>query len=83
MEQEIHITLRCNLAIGNVSLNEIVYQLKELRNLLMIRILGTILQKYDDLIAERLNRTDIYPSKARKGLGRHIRKDSDRDRIID
>jgi hypothetical protein len=81
MEQEIHITLRYNLAIGNVSLNEIVYQLKELRDLLMIRILGTILQNYDDLIAERLNRTDIYPSKARKGLGRHMRKDSDRGRL--
>jgi hypothetical protein len=24
---------------------------------------------YDDLIAERLSRTDIYPNKDRKGLG--------------
>jgi len=59
MEQEIHITLRYNLAIGNVSLNEIVYQLKELGDLMMIRILGTILQNYNDLITERLNRIDI------------------------
>ena len=29
---------------------------------------------YDDLIAECLSRTDIYPSKTRKGLSRHIRK---------
>ena len=29
---------------------------------------------YDDLISECLSRTDIYPSKAGKGLGRHIRK---------
>jgi hypothetical protein len=32
MEQEIHITLRFNLATGKVGLNEIVYQLKELRD---------------------------------------------------
>jgi hypothetical protein len=61
MEQEIHITLRFNLATGKVGLNEIVYKLKELIS-------------YDDLISECLSRTDIYPSKARKGLGRHIRK---------
>ncbi|MEA3358590.1 MAG: hypothetical protein U9R17_04180 [Thermodesulfobacteriota bacterium] len=29
---------------------------------------------YDDLISERLSQTKIYPSKARKGLGRHPRK---------
>ena len=81
MEQEIHITLRYNLAIGNVSLNEIVYRLKELRDALMLRVLKEVLQTYDDLIAQRLSRTDIYPSKARKGLGRHIRKDSDRGRF--
>jgi len=38
MEQEIHITLRFNLAIGKVNLNEIVYRLKELRDPLMLRI---------------------------------------------
>jgi hypothetical protein len=32
MEQEIHITLRFNLATGKVNLNEIVYKLKELQN---------------------------------------------------
>jgi hypothetical protein len=73
MEQEIHITLRFNLAIGNVTLNEIVYRLKELRDPLMLRILDRILRGYDDLICERLSQTKIYPSKARKGLGRHIR----------
>ena len=74
MEQEIHITLRFNLAIGKVNLNEIVYRLKELQNPLMLRILVGILRGYDDLISERLSQTKIYPSKARKGLGRHIRK---------
>ena len=74
MKQEIHITLRFNLAIGNVTLNEIVYRLKELRNSLMLRILEQILISYDDLISERLSQTKIYPSKARKGLGRHLRK---------
>jgi hypothetical protein len=74
MEQQIHITLRYNMATGKVNLNEIVYQLKEIRDTLMLQILEHILKAYDDLIAERLNRTDMYPSKERKGLGRHIRK---------
>jgi hypothetical protein len=74
MEQEIHITLRFNLAIGKVNLNEIVYKLKEIRDPLMLQILGRILRSYDDLISERLSQTKKYPSKARKGLGRHMRK---------
>ena len=67
MKQEIHITLRFNLATGKVGLNEIVYRLKELQNPLILKILEQILLSYDDLIVERLSRT-IYPSKARKGL---------------
>ncbi len=74
MEQEIHITLRFNLAIGKVGLNEIIYRLKELRDPLMLRILEQILIGYDNLISERLSQTKVYPSKARKGLGRHLRK---------
>jgi hypothetical protein len=74
MEQEIHITLCFNLATGKVNLNEIVYRLKELQNPLMLRILEEILRGYDDLISERLSQTKIYPSKARKGLGRHMRR---------
>jgi hypothetical protein len=74
MEQEIHTTLRFNLATGKVGLNEIVYKLKELRDPLMLKILEQILMGYDDLISERLSRTDIYPSKERKGLGSHVRK---------
>ena len=46
MEQDIHITLRYNLAIGNVSINEIVYRLKELRDHLMLSEWGQALQKY-------------------------------------
>jgi hypothetical protein len=80
MEQEIHIVLRFNLAIGKVNLNEIVYRLKELQNPLMLRILEQVLRGYDDLIMERLSRTDLYPSKARKGLGQHIRKDDPQER---
>ena len=57
-----------------VNLNEIVYRLRELRDPLMLRILEQILMGYDSLISERLSQTGIYPSKARKGLGRHIRK---------
>lgn len=80
MEQEINTILRYNLAIGNVNLNEIVYRLKELRDYLMLMILKRILESYDDLIAERLSRTDIYPSEARKGLGRHFRRGDDDNR---
>ena len=74
MEQQIHITLQYDLAIGDVNLNEIIYRLNEIRNHLMLQITEKIIKDYDDVIAERLSRTDIYPSKARRGLGRHIRK---------
>ena len=74
MEQEIHITLRFNLATGKVNLNEIVYRLKEIGDALMLDVLKEILMSYDDLIAERLSKTTVYGSKDRKGLGRHIRK---------
>ena len=80
MEQEIHITLGFTLATGKVNLNEIVYRLKELRDPLMLRILEQVLMGYDDLIAERLSHTEIYPSKARKGLGRHFRKGEGKER---
>jgi len=81
MEQEIHITLRFDLATGKVGLNEIIYKLKELRDTLMLKILEQILTGYDDFITERLSRTDIYPSKARKGLGQHVRKDDPEERF--
>jgi hypothetical protein len=74
MESAINVTLQFTLAMGQVNLNEIVYRLKQLRNSLMLQILEKILTSYDDLIAERLTKTDVYPSKARKGLGRHVRK---------
>jgi hypothetical protein len=81
MEQEIHITLRFNLAIGKVTFNEIVYRLKELRDPLMLKIVEHILRGYDDIVSERLSRTDVYPSKARKGLGRHLRKGDPKERF--
>lgn len=81
MEQEIHIALRFELATGKVGLNEIVYKLKEIRDPLMLKILEHILMSYDDLISERLRHTEIYPSKARNGLGRHIRKDDPEGRF--
>jgi len=68
MEREIHITLRFEMAIGKVNLDEIVYKLKELQNPLMLEILRNILMGYDDIISERLCRTDVFPGKARKGL---------------
>jgi len=76
MEQQIHITLWFDLAIGKVNLNEIVYRLQELKNPLMLKMLEKILKNYDDVIAERLSHHGgvIPPSKRRKGLGRHVRK---------
>lgn len=76
MQQQIDITLSFDLATGKVSLNEIVYQLEKLKNPLMLAILSNILTSYDDLIAQRLSPQPgvMTPSKARKGLGRHIRK---------
>ncbi|MDY6824232.1 MAG: hypothetical protein SWH68_10635 [Thermodesulfobacteriota bacterium] len=83
MEQQIHITLSFHLATGKVNLNEIVYQLKELQNPLMLGILKEILTSYDDLIADRLTHHGgvFPPSKARKGLGRHVRKNDPQDRF--
>jgi hypothetical protein len=74
MEQGISITLQFKLAIGDVTLNEIVYRLKERRDDLMLQILEAILRGYDDLICERLSQTKIYPSSARRGLGRHFKR---------
>ena len=81
MEQEIHITLCFDMAIGKVTLNEIVYKLKELQKPLMLEILKSILMGYDNIISERLSRTDIFPSKARKGLGRHVKKGDPENRF--
>ena len=50
MKGKVIITLDFDLAIGKVNLNEIVYQLKEIRNPLMLTILRKILKTYDDLI---------------------------------
>ena len=48
--------------------------LNELGEPLLLRSLEQILSDFDDIISERLGRIDIHTSKARKGLGRHIRK---------
>ena len=83
MEQQIHITLQFHIATGKVILNEIVYHLQQLKNPLMRRILEQILRSYDDMISERLSHHGgvFPPSKARKGLGRHIRKSDPHNRF--
>jgi hypothetical protein len=75
MKRCVSITCDFDLAIGKVNLDEIVYRLKELRDSLMLRMLKEILVAYDDLIMDRLTQTKVYPSKMRKGLGRHVCKD--------
>lgn len=79
MKRCVNITCEFDLAIGKVNLNEIVYRLKAHRDSLMLRILEEILSAYDSLILDRLTQTKIYPSKMRKGLGRHVRKDDPAD----
>lgn len=81
MKQVISISLEFEIVIGKVNLNEITYKLREIQDPLMLKILENILKWYDDLIAERLSRTDLYPSKARKGFGRHIQKGSSEGRF--
>ena len=81
MKQEVNISLEFEIVIGKVNLNEIVYKLREIQNSLMLKTLEGILKWYDDLIAERLSQTRIYPSKARKGLGRHIGKGDAEERF--
>lgn len=57
MKRYVNITLQFDLAIGSVNLNEIVFQLKEIQNPLMLKILESILMSYDELICERLSNT--------------------------
>ena len=71
-----NITLEMELATGKVTLNEIVYRLKELRDALMLEILEKTLMVYDDEIVSRLRFSGMNTS-ARKGLGRHLRKDNE------
>jgi hypothetical protein len=47
----------------------------------MLKILEQVLISYDDLISDRLSHTDLYPSKARNGLGRHLRKSDPEERF--
>ena len=68
MKQEVHITLWFDLSIGEVCLNEIVYELNECKDTILLRALEKILMGYDDLICNRLSNTKIYRSPARKGL---------------
>ena len=81
-EQCIDITLRYDMAIGSVNLNEIVYRLNTLKDSLMLCILEQMLRNYDDLISERLSRPmSNPPSKSRKGLGRHLRRNDPKGRF--
>jgi len=73
-KQELHTTLIFSLATGKVGLNEIALRLKELRDPLMLKILEQILMSYVGIISQRLSQTNIYPNKARKALGWHVRK---------
>ncbi len=71
------------MAIGKVTLNEIVYKLKEFQNPLMLEILKNISMGYDDVISGRLSEPIFSPVRPhfRKGdeegrpcRGRKMRK---------
>jgi hypothetical protein len=83
MRQQIHITLSLDLATGKVNLNEIVYHLQQIQKPLMLGILKQILTSYDDLISDRLSHHGgvVPPSKRRKGLGRHVRRNDPEGRF--
>jgi hypothetical protein len=81
MEYQIDITLGADLAIGKVNLNEIIYRLKDIQNPLMLKIVEVLLREYDELISELLSQTKVYPSKTRKGLGRHLRRGDYKGRL--
>lgn len=74
MEQTIQLKLCSNLAVGEVTLNEIVHELKDFSDSVMLNVLEKLLMSYDDLICERLSQPSIYGPPSRKGLGRHFRK---------
>lgn len=69
MEQKVDIARGFKLTTGKVNLNEIVYRLKEGRDSVMLYVVEKIVVWYDAVIVERLSRTDIYRSTARKGVG--------------
>ncbi|OGL46936.1 MAG: hypothetical protein A2161_14075 [Candidatus Schekmanbacteria bacterium RBG_13_48_7] len=77
MVKKIYITLEYDIAIGKVSLNELVY--REIRDDAMLWILEEILRSYDDEISERL--TQPHSSTARKGLGRHLIRNHENERL--
>ena len=69
------------LSISKVNLNEIIYRFKDIQNPLMLKIVEVLLIEYDELISELLSQTKVYPSKSRKGLGRHIRRGDSKGRL--
>ena len=63
-----------------VTLNEIVYELKNIRDQLMLQLLEKILIAYDDEIAVRLRDSGMN-AVVRKGLGRDVKKDDEASRF--
>jgi hypothetical protein len=72
MESKLDIDLGFNWNVGKVNLNEMVYRVDELVPGLVCQILEKVIESYQEVIVERLNRP--HSSEARTGLGRHQRK---------
>lgn len=73
MKTNIIVQLPYDLTIGQVNLNEIVYQVKEIQNEVCLDIIKAVVLEYQEEIVERLTENK-FPEK-RKGLGFHQRKD--------
>lgn len=78
MQQSIITIIGYELTIGEVGLNEIVFKLKEIRDKIMLAILGEILKKYEDIVVEQLTGDDSGSDS--KGLRGHFLKGNREDR---
>jgi len=78
MKSNLIIQLFFELATGQVNLNEIVYQLKEIGNQILLKMLEAILMAYQEEIVELL--TGKHFPEERRGLGYHQRKDDPKGR---
>jgi len=72
MESKVEIELGFNWNVGKVNLNELVYRVDELVPGLVCRILEIVIERYQEVVVDRLN--GPHGAKDRAGLGRHYAK---------
>ena len=72
MDSKVEIELGFNWKVGRVNLNELVYRVDEQVPALVCQILEKLIERYQQIVVERLSRP--HSSTERAGLGRHRRK---------